>query len=100
MHGVVAIVLFDLCVLRMLSHLFSPGSQMRLDVETLQQQILEPSGGGDGHYFERPQGIQDRAPKDTADRTGDRPSDGPGRGAGEGNSFGLLEVGIQSLCCI
>jgi hypothetical protein len=66
---------------------------MRLDVETLQQQILEPSGGGDGLYFERPQGLQDRAPKDTADRTGDRPSDGSGRSAGEGNSFGLLEVG-------
>lgn len=71
---------------------------MRLDVETLQQQILEPpgagGGGGDGLYFERPQGIQDRVLTDTADRTGDRPGDGSGRGLGEGNTFGLLEVAV------
>lgn len=72
---------------------------MRLDVETLQQQILEPSGGaGDGLYFERPQGLQDRAPKD-AERAGDRPGDGSGRGTAEGNNFGLLEVEYTACCC-
>lgn len=70
---------------------------MRLDVETLQQQILEPSGGGGGGgggelYFERPQGPQDRARQSSLDRIEDRPSEGSGRGSGEGKNFGLLEV--------